>query len=103
MSPNRKRKDDDVEDIEIKPMNMFAGARAFKDMFDEAMQGGIVEVRVVLTAGTFAQKCYRPLDLAAPVLLVGCGVRNVAALSKRWICGFRHSVTRHITSSCLCE
>lgn len=25
---------------------MFGGARAFKDMFDEAMQGGRVEVRM---------------------------------------------------------
>lgn len=39
-----------MDDLAIKPMNMFAGARAFKDMFDEAMQGGCVEVRVMLVS-----------------------------------------------------
>ena len=53
VSPNRKHKDDsdnlgDPAVVGPNPGNMFGGARAFKDMFDDAMQGGCVEVRFVL-------------------------------------------------------
>lgn len=55
VSPNRKKDDTgnltDPSVVGLAPGNMFGGARAFKDMFDEAMQGGCVEVRCVLVAG----------------------------------------------------
>lgn len=35
----------------------FGGARAFKDMFNEAMQGGCVEVRRVLSGGRSTRAC----------------------------------------------
>lgn len=51
VSPNRKKDDNanmnDPSVVGLAPGSnaMFGGARAFKDMFDEAMQGGCVEVR----------------------------------------------------------
>lgn len=54
VSPNRKKKSEAINSDLDNPAlvgpgpanNMFGGGRAYKDMFDEAMQGGRVEVRV---------------------------------------------------------
>eukprot|EP00903_Cladosiphon_okamuranus_P006607 g6454.t1 len=55
VSPNRNKKNDDLENLDIKPVNMFAGHRAFKDMFDEAMQGGVVEGHLMKQSKYFSR------------------------------------------------
>lgn len=57
VSPKSK-KSDGFENMDIKPTNMFGGGRTFKDMFDEAMKGGVVEVRVMLVAEEFAPESF---------------------------------------------
>eukprot|EP00752_Nemacystus_decipiens_P009414 g8417.t1 len=58
VSPNHKKKSsDDLQNLDIKPVNMFAGAgaRAFKEMFDEAMQGGCVEGHLMKQSKYFSR------------------------------------------------
>ena len=58
---------------------MFGGARAFKDMFDDAMQGGCVEVRFVLVFRTEHQTA---LTSAYPHMWVNALVLETFAANK---------------------
>lgn len=90
-------------------MNMFAGARAFKDMFDEAMQGGCVEVRVMFGGRTIRARVVSCVLVGSPF---GCGCPTCVCVaefegfltfSKLCICGFRYGNRQHKASCCLRE